>query len=345
MNATSLASLESDFDGIHDILQLGQPGNKLAAVRAWLCHPNNQEWLLIFDNADDLQALDLPRYIPAAAWGHIIITSCNQTVIGDMADDGDVLDALAEEDGQKVILNRAGMESLSHSEAQDLKEVAGLLGHLPLALAHAGAYMRTMRITPGEYRRLCATSSFNLLRDTTSVGRREGGVKALGINYDRLVGGSLQAACLLRLLSILEPSPVPEVLLRRGSGSCRRWAENGEILEVGAEAEGVDREIITLLQSMEVFNDAVGKLLSFSLIGCEKALDGGRIFSIHPLVRQYVISHLSPRDASEWRWKALLLVCHAFPRDGYLEPRFVHSMHDWTKRITPSTGTDHWVSY
>lgn len=273
---------------------MGQPENKLAAVRAWLCDPQNQEWLLIFDNADDLQALDLARYIPAVAWGHIIITNCNQTVIGDMADDGGVLAALAEEDGLKVIVNRAGIENLSDAETRDVKKIGKLVGGLPLALAHAGAYMRTMRITPGEYCGLyAAASSLSLFRDTISVGRPEAGVKAWGINYDRVVDKSLDATCLLRLLSFLEPSTVPEVLLRRGSGSCRRWGENGEIVEVDAEAEGVDREIITLLQSKQAFNEAVKRLLSFSLIGCEKGLDGGQMFSIHPLVRQYGVTVIS----------------------------------------------------
>ena len=41
----------------------------------WLCLPKNENWLLIFDNVDDLEAFDVRRYFPRTSHGNIIMTT------------------------------------------------------------------------------------------------------------------------------------------------------------------------------------------------------------------------------------------------------------------------------
>jgi len=41
----------------------------------WLSLPNNENWLLIFDNVDDLETWDIRQYFPHSLQGNIIITS------------------------------------------------------------------------------------------------------------------------------------------------------------------------------------------------------------------------------------------------------------------------------
>jgi hypothetical protein len=41
----------------------------------WLSSPQNQRWLLIFDNVDDLESFDWTRFLPKTQWGSVLLTS------------------------------------------------------------------------------------------------------------------------------------------------------------------------------------------------------------------------------------------------------------------------------
>ncbi len=45
------------------------------ALKSWLARQENDGWLLVFDNADDLEAVNLPNYFPCAPNGDILVTS------------------------------------------------------------------------------------------------------------------------------------------------------------------------------------------------------------------------------------------------------------------------------
>jgi hypothetical protein len=128
------------------------------------------------------------------------------------------------------------------------------------------------------------------------------------------------ATYLLLLFLFLDQSSIPEMILHRGSSPQKRWGSDGEVTEVRAEDEGVDECLTKVIQGDFEFNNAVEKLLSFSFISCNKESNGLRNFSIHPLVQYCAVQRLPPSDVSRWRWQAILLVCHAFPRNRYIEP-------------------------
>ncbi|KAF3920376.1 hypothetical protein ABW20_dc0102479 [Dactylellina cionopaga] len=54
---------------------LGMIGNIKLALFRWLQLPGNSKWLLIFDNADDLDTFDIQEYLPNQGGGAILITS------------------------------------------------------------------------------------------------------------------------------------------------------------------------------------------------------------------------------------------------------------------------------
>jgi hypothetical protein len=45
------------------------------AVKAWLARPSNQNWLLVFDNVDDMEGFNLLSLMPTVQHGHIILTT------------------------------------------------------------------------------------------------------------------------------------------------------------------------------------------------------------------------------------------------------------------------------
>lgn len=321
LNATSVASLTADFDRLHDNLGLGESKNKTDSVRSWLSKSENSQWLLVFDNADDLNSVPLHRYLPAVSWGHILFTSRDQAIIGSIADEGHVLTPLTTEDAIGLLLEKSGIQRPSHSEKEEARSIAELLGSLPLALVQAGSFIRSRHRTLREYHRLYLSRRNDLLRISTRAGDNEKTVLTTWeINFKQVEQDSPDATYLLLLFSFLEPASIPEILLHRGSSPQRRWGENGEVMDVLAEDEGVDERLTRVIKDDLRFDLAVEKLLSFSLISCNQDSNGLRNVSIHPLVQYCATQRLSPAKVKRWRWQALLLVCHAFPRNRYIEP-------------------------
>ncbi|TPX20904.1 hypothetical protein DIZ76_016801 [Coccidioides immitis] len=321
LNATSPASLEADFGRLHDLLKLGESNNKVGSVRRWLAKPENSQWLLVFDNADNLDSVPIQKYFPAVNWGHIIITTRDQAAIGGIAEEGHVLRPLTTEDAILLLLDKSGIRHPTQGDTEDARVVVELLGSLPLALVQAGAFVRSRHRSLKEYCELYMTRRNDLLRFTSRLGDTEMAVlTAWEINFKQVECEAPDAVYLLLLFSFLEPSSIPEMLLHRGSSPQKRWATNGEVEEIRAEDEGVDESLTRVIQGDLEFDLAVEKLLSFSLISCNKESDGLRNFSIHPLVQYCAVQRLSPSEVRRWRWQALLLVCHAFPRSRYIDP-------------------------
>lgn len=324
LNAASIASLAADFDRLHDLLRLGEAKDKVRSVKSWLSKPENTHWLLVFDNADNLDSVPIRKYLPAVDWGHVIITSRDQAVIGSIVDEGHVLTSLTIEDATQLLLERSGIQHPNKSETEEARSIADLLGSLPLALVQAGAFIRSRRKSLEEYHRLFMNRRNDLLQASSRLGDTDKTIfTAWEINFKQVEQESPDAANILLLFSFLEPSSIPEVVLHRGSSSQKRWGSNGEVMEIRAEDEGVEECVTSVIQGDLEFDTAVEKLLSFSLISCNKELNGLRNFSIHPLVQYCAAQRLSPPELNKWRWQALLLICHAFPRNRYLEPQYV----------------------
>jgi len=74
----------------HVLLQSGQitasetPTSVIDAVKRWFCIKDNQRWLLIVDNYDDIKNIDVSDYLPNCFHGHILITSraCDSSRFG-----------------------------------------------------------------------------------------------------------------------------------------------------------------------------------------------------------------------------------------------------------------------
>ncbi|EAS28259.3 uncharacterized protein CIMG_09463 [Coccidioides immitis RS] len=321
INASSSASLEADFGRLHDLLELGEPDDKIGSVRRWLARPRNSHWLLIFDNADNLESVRIQRCFPAVNWGHIIITTRDQGAIGSITEEGHVLRPLMTEDAIQLLLDKSGIRHPTQGDTEDARVIAEFLGSLPLALVQAGTFIRSRHRSLREYCTLYMTHRNELLRFTSHPGDAEMPVlTAWEINFKQVERESPEAFHLLLLFSFLEPWSIPEMLLQRGSSPQKRWGTNGEVEEIRAEEEGVDVNLTRFIQDDFEFDTAMEKLLSFSLISCGRGSDGLRTFSIHPLVQYCAVQRLSPSETRRWRWQALLLVCHAFPRSRYIEP-------------------------
>jgi NB-ARC domain len=122
------------------------------SVKTWLKH--HTKWLLILDNADELDVIS--KFLPPVSSGHVLIT----TRAWDMQRLAQRIEvnALSIEQGALLLLRRAGqippdalLEQAPSKERILALQIAELIGGLPLALDQVGAYLEATGIPLEEY--------------------------------------------------------------------------------------------------------------------------------------------------------------------------------------------------
>lgn len=102
----------------------------IRALRRWLALPQNDKWLLIFDNVDnpnipqnhDKSAFDIRSYFPEAPQGSIIVTTRWQSLkIGKLVRVPKLLDT---QDSRSILIETSGREDIVHGE-QELLHFSG----------------------------------------------------------------------------------------------------------------------------------------------------------------------------------------------------------------------------
>ena len=105
-SAASRETLISDFVALAALLQLPErdvadQGVVVAAVKRWLA--SNKDWLLILDNADDLELA--AEFMPLESSGHILLTTRAQST-GTIANSLEV-EKMEQPEGALLLLRRA----------------------------------------------------------------------------------------------------------------------------------------------------------------------------------------------------------------------------------------------
>ena len=110
------------------------------ACLCWLASQPGQNWLLFFDNADDVQ-LDLAAYFPACRFGNILVTTRNPHLSIYAGKDGDTkVTGMDPEDAKHLLL------SMSQSERKDENEkLAELIVKVLFMISFFDKYFQTNR--------------------------------------------------------------------------------------------------------------------------------------------------------------------------------------------------------
>jgi Tetratricopeptide repeat/NB-ARC domain len=134
-----------------DVRPAGPEGGRdrtIAAVLDALANVIRTNWLLVYDNA--AQPLELQPYLPACPPnGHIVITSRLQNWPGYIEKDNVGVSPFTEDEAvsflrrRVVILGADGMLGTGENERRisEAGRLAEALGHLPIAIEHAAAYL------------------------------------------------------------------------------------------------------------------------------------------------------------------------------------------------------------
>jgi len=335
VNAADGRTLQADFDTLAQTLGLPEqheddPKQRVRAVKRWL--GDHTHWLLIMDNADNLQ---LARsFFPEVNHGHILLTTRSQSA-GKIGARQIEIDKMEPEEGLLFLLRRSDPERSKATLdmfAADMREAAlqvvELLDGHPLALDQAGAYIEDNPfVSFTDYINLYYEKRHDLLSERGSEDDENEGtysdhpesvVVTFELCFEMACKRHPLATDILRFCAYLQPDAIPEELFRHDDG-----------FKLDAEA----------------FKKGIKALFRYSLLKLNRQ---EKTCSLHRLVQAVVIDGMSHDLDLQKQWKERVVLAQhaAFPELDPVErwPRercerllpHVWACSDWPKdELTP----------
>ncbi|PVF92564.1 hypothetical protein CPB86DRAFT_684799, partial [Serendipita vermifera] len=290
VNGASEVNLKRDLEAIIRSQGTDYRLKTFEDALVWLATKSTR-WLMIIDNVDD-PSLNLFPLIPKSKHSHLIITSrnstrlvlaiaCNQHRIGDL-----------DERAAVELLLRLSSHPASDINETLCSQIAAELGYLPLALAHAGAYIAIHR----------GLSSYLEMYRTSRKAMMEHRPTDLPSEYNFAVARTIEMSVvqlpkptrdILQLLSYFQRDSIAEsIIARAAEGRFARipfWSP----IEPGPELEQYANALMKMFcpngqWSQFDFNQLLRPCLQYSLLQSGENEKTGRYFSMHPLVQTWL---------------------------------------------------------
>ncbi|KAL8918332.1 MAG: hypothetical protein Q9208_007420 [Pyrenodesmia sp. 3 TL-2023] len=308
LQAGSVPKLLQSCKDACDRLQL--PGcsdpqsDTLRILHTWLSEESNGSWMLVLDNADDLDTLEqslpsekgpktLLQLVPHKQHGKILVTTRDRRVGERLAVRGRtvVVPPMSLREGRTLLASY--LPTARDYEKGGLDELVETLDCLPLAISQAAAYMTENYMDVADYIALLDEGGDEmeaLLSESFSDARRgeaadNSVLRTWKLSFDQITSRFKRAADMLSLMSMFDRQGVSDELLRR---------------------DGEPRH---------VFINAVATLQNFSLIG--KCTDG-KSYYMHRLIQIAVRTWLQLKGKlSQWESEATNVLSTRFPSGDY----------------------------
>ncbi|KAH6722574.1 hypothetical protein BKA61DRAFT_667311 [Leptodontidium sp. MPI-SDFR-AT-0119] len=310
----------------------------LQEVYDWLHLEVHEPWLMILDNADDVDLFyqnkspesnnqSFISLLPRVPHGSILITSRDRMAAFDMIGAPDnnhnIVDVMMmnEEDALGLLKSRLP-ESLFDEESA--KELLSLLGYVPLAITQACAYIsRTPVASIPRYIALVNGNS-NVLKKGIVDHRRYPGISnavftTWAISFEQIRNQRPSSAEMLSLMSVLDRHRIPESLLvsykeiqlqRTGLRDTLSKLVRAISLKLWHATDLQDQENASLALKTEVEED-LELLIGFSLIAIDTN-DG--TYQMHRLVQRATEDWLKDRhELSIWQSNLIELLASRYP--------------------------------
>ncbi|KAI3578012.1 hypothetical protein IWW34DRAFT_806593 [Fusarium oxysporum f. sp. albedinis] len=203
----------------------------LPAVRDWLESDECGQWLMVIDNADDMQLFfpqtesskinlnterRLGQFIPQCAHGNALITTRNMQVGSRFTKGKCPIEVGTMDEQEATQLLRQGLQQTDESE-KDLIQLSSRLEFLPLALVQAAAFIQENSVTVSEYLELLDGSEDDLIEllneEFETVGRDSDTPRAVAqtwmLSFQQIERQYLFASELLSLMSLFDRQAIP----------------------------------------------------------------------------------------------------------------------------------------
>jgi tetratricopeptide (TPR) repeat protein len=212
--------------GIRSATNQGEDVKQL--VKRHLSAPTAGKWLLIVDNADDIELLEpstgsngLLRYLPESRLGVTIFTTRTSSVAQRLARSDVLRLKKPTRDEAAELLKRALVDADSLKDQAVVTNFLTELEHLPLAMTQAAAYININAMSISEYSRLLQSTDDDVLylmsaeiRDSTRYEESSSAVATTWIvSFKQILERDAVAADLLQYISCIEWKGIPRSIL------------------------------------------------------------------------------------------------------------------------------------
>lgn len=242
MHASSVARFDQAYRKIAS--KLGLSGwqdpkvNTLELVSEWLSDEDHGTWLMILDNVDNSETLfgtrsddlsleaeqpaPLARYLPRNSKGSIIITTRDARVGKTLSETKEItISQLAVREAEHLLRSKLRQDA-GWSEP-DEAELLETLGHLPLAITQASAFINENGITVAKYNEILQASDLeltDLLSEDIGDPRRDldapsSVIRTWKLSSDQIRRQKPRAAQMLSLMAVLDRQGIPKKVLYR----------------------------------------------------------------------------------------------------------------------------------
>jgi len=300
--ANSRETLVTDFVFIASLLNLPEKNAQdqseaVSAVKRWF--DNNDGWLLILDNADDLAMAR--EFTPLRKRGHVLLTTRAQNTRPIAV--RQAVEKMEPQEGALFLLRRLGkikkgepLESAPEELRDQAESLSKVLDGLPLALDQAAAFIDEKPSTLEEYQTLYQIERQELLKRRGRLAEDHPSVAiTFSLAFKKVADDNPAAADLLRVCAFLEADSIPEEIFSEGAN------------ELG-EAIG------SLAKSPLGLSDAIEGAGRFSLL---QRHPEARTVSLHHLAQAVLRGEMVSDDRRMWAERAVRGVNEVFPTPEY----------------------------
>jgi tetratricopeptide (TPR) repeat protein len=285
--------------GFSKIAQRCNIKDELQSIRTWLSNMTEQ-WLLIFDNADD-PAIDISLYFPVGSRGTILITTRNPDCKVHQTVGSYEFAGMGVEDAVDLLLKTTGMDDLSLDTSRGTaRNIVTTLGNLALAIIQAGAAIRQNLCQIEDYCDMYRRRRQELLSRAPTQASSDYKYTVYTtweVSVHMIEGMSTEVAShaldLLRLFSFLHFDGISEEIFREAWENmeherCLDWTASNQVSWLHEDTSEWDpyrvRESVILLSS-------------FSLIKVDGSSNN---ISMHPLVHTWAHDRLDTAEQRQW---------------------------------------------
>jgi hypothetical protein len=305
VDASSTESIEISFKGISSMSTAQDFGvdGSVQSVLEWISSIQ-EEWLIVFDNADDLSPDAVAKFFPPGNRGNILITSRNQSMrrVVTLLENSIEINEMEELDAITLLLKASCLNSLDeHIEAA--RKIVIKLGCIPLAVDHAGAYIAAGKCNINAYLRQFSLHRQTLMTDATFKGASNYNQTVYGtwdLSFKQIQQrangqstGNAQAAqtaiLILQICAFYHHSSISKEIFRSAAEEFKNYDVDDVLIRKMPYAFTLlDHTLLALDNDGQwdefIFGQGISVLFSFSLMRKEDSSD---ILSVHPLVHYW----------------------------------------------------------
>ena len=261
VTCTSYENVEQGYMSIAS--KLGMTGIKPAevkeAVKAYLSQDSAGKWLLLFDNADDVEMWSkdnknesvLTDFLPQSEQGHILFTTRSQKVAVKLASSYVITVTEPNTEVSVKLLHDALIRKDLLNDRNTVVAFLDQLAFLPLAITQAAAYINTNTISLCDYLLLIQDQEphvIELLSEDFEDERRYKEIQnpvALTwfISFQQIQQSNELAAEYLSFMACINPRNIPQTLLPQPISTKQRIDAIGLLKGFSFVSEGVDHAL------------------------------------------------------------------------------------------------------